>query len=169
MEPIQWSRIGGEAGGDAVGRVGVEVEDRHLPGEAVGADRGDGHGDVVHRAVAAGRRRAGVVEAAEQVELGLAAAQRLAGGLDGGAGGETDRAHHLVDRDVGGVDAEDRGQGLRARHRLEQRRVVDAGQLGVGGAAGGAPPGTGDGLALARATRPRSRRGGCRARRTRGR
>ena len=52
-------RVGGEAGGDAVGRVGVEIEHADLPHEAVGPDRGDGDGDVVHGAVAAGSGRRG--------------------------------------------------------------------------------------------------------------
>ena len=104
-----------------------------------------------------------MVEAAEQVELGLAAAQRFPGGLDGGAGGETDGAHHLVDGDVGGIDAEDRGERLGARHRLEERRVVHAGQLRVRGAAGGAPPGVRRWPCSRAATRRRSRRAAGRA------
>ena len=74
--------------------------------------------------------------------------QRPAGGVQRAAAGQPDGVHQLVGAEVGRIGAEDVGQPLGAAERLEEGRVVHAGQLRVGGAAGGAPPGLGDGLAL---------------------
>ena len=109
-EPIQTCGSRGEAGGDAVGRVGVEVEHRDPAAEPLGAQRRDRDGDVVHRAEAARHAGRGVVEAAEQVQRGRAGAERLARAAERAAAGEPDGGHHLVDRHVGRVDAEDRAR-----------------------------------------------------------
>ena len=70
-----------------------------------------------------------MVEAAEQAERGAADPEREPRRLDGRAGREPDRVEELVSRDVGGIDAEDRRQRLRARERLEVLGGVDPPQL----------------------------------------
>jgi len=121
--------------------MGVQIEHQHAPAKSLGAHRGDRDGHVVHRAEPARHIRGRVVESAEKIERAPAdlsrarAGEHLARGGDGGAADQAHRAHHLVDRNVGGVDAEYARKRVRPPQGIEQLGRMDAGQLLILGTA----------------------------------
>jgi hypothetical protein len=108
--------------------VGVEIQNANPTREALVAQHGDGHGDVVHRAQARAAIRVGVVETAEQVghRPALANGQPCRGQRP--AAGQPHGGHQAVDRDVPGLDAEHVPKDLRRTERLEPGRGMHPGE-----------------------------------------
>ncbi|EAU62769.1 conserved hypothetical protein [Stigmatella aurantiaca DW4/3-1] len=121
-----------EARGGAIRGMGIQVEHPHRAVEALVAQGGDRHGDVIEHAETAAVIRRGVVEASRHVDGGPLGGEGPPGGFQRPAADPPHRVQHGVHRHLGGIHGEDARERLGFLQRLQVGRVMHAGQLRIG-------------------------------------